>query len=67
MIKNELLFPEYYVNPVPICDSCNINLEFTETVYLTNPQQYLYKCPKCSKKYTFLENEIKGYWKWRVI
>lgn len=67
MIKNEFLIPEYYVNPIPICDDCSTRLEFTGTVYASNPPSYEYICPNCNKRYGFLESEIKGYWRWRTI
>lgn len=67
MIKHEFLIPECYVNPVPLCDNCNIKLENQNVQYLSDPPLNVYKCPRCNKEYTFTNNEISGYWKWRRI
>ena len=32
------------------CDQCNVMMEDTEEVILTNPMQYRYICPNCKKE-----------------
>ena len=34
------------------CDQCDVMMEDTEEVILTNPMQYSYICPNCNKKVT---------------
>lgn len=67
MIKKEFLIPECYVNQIPYCDDCNVQLKDQGTMLTSNPPHYLYKCPKCGKEYYLEEKDIRGYWKWRTI
>ena len=67
MIKEEFLFPQFYVNKIPICDNCKSRLKDTGMMYMSNPPILEYKCENCEKFYTFKESDLKGEWKWRVI
>lgn len=67
MIKEEYLFPQYFVNKIPICDDCNEPLKNTNQQLLSNPPLLIYKCPKCNKEYYYKESEIRGEWKWKTI
>ena len=51
MIKEEYLFPQYFVNKIPICDDCKEPLKNTNQQLLSNPPLLIYKCPKCNKEY----------------
>lgn len=66
-IQKQFLFPECYVNKIPICDLCNVPLEDTNVMLASDPPYWVYKCPKCGKEYHFRESEIRGEWKWRTI
>lgn len=66
MIRKECLVPDYYLKKIPVCDNCNVDLKQEPNVLMSNPVQYIYKCPKCGNEYYFREEDIKGEWKWKV-
>lgn len=67
MIKTKFLFPEYYIQKIPMCDECNIELKRTGTAYMTDPVQLQYACPQCNKEYLYREEEVCGQWKLREL
>lgn len=34
------------------CDKCKLQMEKTDSCYLTNPTQYTYECKSCKEKIT---------------
>lgn len=67
MIEKRFLFPECYVAKVPFCDDCKVQLSQSGVQVLTNPVKLQYICSKCHKEYYFLESEVQGEWKWRML
>lgn len=67
MIKQQFLFPEYYVQKIPFCDNCNVELYFTGSQLLSAPAKNVMRCPNCKKFYHISENELQGEWKWKTI
>ena len=66
-IQKQFLFPEFYINKVPICDECNMQLVDTGVMLSSNPPYWIYRCSKCKKEYQVKESEIRCEWKWRTI
>lgn len=68
MIKEQYLFPEFYINKIPKCDNCTDTiLEDTGARLASYPPKVILKCPKCFTEYNYTENELQGEWKWRTI
>lgn len=67
MIKNEYLVPEFYINKVPYCDKCSVELHTTGAMLLSNPAKIEYRCPKCNNVTHYSEDLLRGEWKWRTI
>lgn len=67
MIKKQFLFPECYINKVPYCDKCKVQLLNTNTELLTSPPIKIFQCPKCKEKYNIRADELQGEWKWKTI
>lgn len=66
-IKKQFLIPEYYIHKIPICDDCNVELEDTGRMLMSNPPLTVLKCSKCNKEYQINSYELQGEWKWRTI
>lgn len=64
-IREILKVPECYVDRVPYCDKCGIELERTNFNLLSNPPKIGYKCNKCGKEFYIDERKVGGYWKWK--
>lgn len=67
MIKEQFLFPQYYIHRVACCDDCNIPLNDRGTRLMSNPPKIVMICPKCNKEYYIDEDKLIGEWKWRTI
>ena len=67
MVKKQFLFPECYINKIPYCDKCNVQLWDTNVELLSSPPKKVFQCPKCNEKYNIRIDEIQGEWKWRTI
>lgn len=66
-IKNNYLFPEYYIQKEAYCDDCKEKLVDTGIRLMSFPVQIEMKCQKCNKHYNFYERDLQGEWKWREV
>lgn len=57
--------PKYYVEKIPYCNDCGIELERVNFNLLSNPPKLGYKCNKCGKEYYIDEREVGEYWEWQ--
>jgi len=67
MIEKQYLIPECYINKVPKCDKCKLELMYTNSELLMDPPLRVYECPKCNERYNIPIAELQGEWKWRII
>lgn len=67
MIRKQYVYPECYINKIPICDDCKETLKDTGRRLMSNPPLIVLQCPKCKREYNYRENELQGEWKWKTI
>lgn len=67
MIEKQYLIPECYINKVPKCDECKVELWNTGVELLSTNCLRVYQCPNCNKKYNIPAADLQGEWKWRTI
>lgn len=62
MIKEVKKIPKYYLEKIPMCDECNIELIITGIELLCFPSRKIYQCTSCAKQYYFSNEELQGKW-----
>lgn len=65
IIKEHKLVPDYYVEKIPVCDTCLLELELTNKSLASYPPKSVYKCPQCDKEYYIESYKLQGEWKWK--
>lgn len=63
MIKSEEYEIVGFIKKICVCDKCMIEMQKSKFVTLSNPAQYIMKCPKCGKEENISCEELNGQFK----
>lgn len=60
MIKEEEYEVVGYIQKVCVCDKCMVEMQKSDYMYMSNPPQYMMKCPKCGKEENIFVDDLNG-------
>ena len=63
MIKEEDYEVVGFIKKTCVCDNCMVEMNKKEFVTLSDPMQYIMKCPKCGKEENINCEDLSGQWK----